>query len=75
MANVFIEARPKGHQQGTRIDDYVVEDHADHVLETFKTSMRRLIGRKSRDTIHSLLVFGISTIRKSPTTGEPLNKI
>ena len=37
MANVYIEARPKGRSEGSRIDDYVVEDHADHVLGTFKT--------------------------------------
>jgi hypothetical protein len=31
MAIVYVEARPKGHPAGARIDDYVVEDHADHV--------------------------------------------
>jgi hypothetical protein len=37
MATVYIEARPKGRPEGDPIDDYVVEDHADHVLATFKT--------------------------------------
>jgi hypothetical protein len=37
MATVFIEARPKGKPEGTPITNYVVEDHADHVLETCKT--------------------------------------
>ncbi|WP_029923264.1 hypothetical protein [Nevskia soli] len=37
MATVYIEARPKGRPQGERIDDYVVEDHADHVLHTSRT--------------------------------------
>jgi hypothetical protein len=37
MANVYIEARPKGRPDGSPIDDYVVEDHADHVLATFAT--------------------------------------
>jgi hypothetical protein len=37
MTNVYVEARPKARAEGTRIDDYVVEDHADHVLSTFKT--------------------------------------
>ena len=37
MANVYIEPRPKGRQEGALIDDYVVEDHADHALATFKT--------------------------------------
>ena len=37
MANVYIEARPKGRPDGSPIDDYVVEDHADHVLATLPT--------------------------------------
>jgi hypothetical protein len=37
MANVYVEARPKGRSEGTPIEDYVVEDHADHVLAAFKT--------------------------------------
>jgi hypothetical protein len=37
MANVYIEARPKGRPEGTPIQDYVVEDHANHVLKTFGT--------------------------------------
>jgi hypothetical protein len=37
VANVYIEPRPKGRQEGSPIDDYVVEDHADNVLKTVKT--------------------------------------
>ena len=37
MATVYVEARPKGRQEGTAIEDYVVEDHADHVLHTAST--------------------------------------
>jgi hypothetical protein len=37
MSNVYVEPRPKGRPEGTHIDDYVVEDHADHALATFKT--------------------------------------
>jgi hypothetical protein len=37
MATVYIEARPKGRPDGDPVTDYVVEDHADHVLQTFKT--------------------------------------
>ena len=29
MANVFVEARPKGRPEGSPIEGYVVEDHAD----------------------------------------------
>jgi len=32
MGNVYIEPRPKGRAEGTPIEDYVVEDHKDHVL-------------------------------------------
>jgi hypothetical protein len=37
MADVYVEARPKGRPEGSPIDDYVVETDADHVLGTFKT--------------------------------------
>ena len=38
MANVYIEARPEGSARGSPYrPDYVVEDHSDHVLATFKT--------------------------------------
>jgi hypothetical protein len=36
FACVYVEARPKGGREGTPIDDYVVEDDADHELATFK---------------------------------------
>jgi hypothetical protein len=47
MAIVYVEARPKGRQAGTPIDDYVVEDHADHVLYTSKTQEQAIIWAKS----------------------------
>ena len=37
MPNVYVEARPKGRLEGSPIEDFVVEDHADHALGTFKT--------------------------------------
>jgi hypothetical protein len=37
MAKVYIEARPKGRQQGSHIEDYVVEDYANHVLYATRT--------------------------------------
>ena len=37
MGTVYVEARRKGDPAGARIDDYAVEDHADHALATFKT--------------------------------------
>jgi hypothetical protein len=35
MPNVYIEVPPKGLPEGS--GDFVVEDHADHVLAAFKT--------------------------------------
>jgi hypothetical protein len=37
MANVYIETRPKGRTEGSAIEAYIVEDHADHPLATFET--------------------------------------
>jgi hypothetical protein len=37
MGTVYIEARPKGRPEGSPIEDYVVEDHADHVLAICQT--------------------------------------
>jgi hypothetical protein len=54
MANVYVEARPKGRQEGTAIDDYVVEDHADHVLHTAKTQQDAINWAKKEG--HSPLV-------------------
>jgi len=54
MANVYIEARPKGRPEGERIDDYVVEDHTDGVLAIFKTQHEAITWAKSKG--HSPLV-------------------
>jgi hypothetical protein len=56
MPNVFIEARPKGRPEPSPIEVYVVEDHADSVLKTFKPSTRRSSGRGSKVIILSSLV-------------------
>jgi hypothetical protein len=37
MVNVYIEARPKGRPENSPVEDFVVEDHADHVLHAAKT--------------------------------------
>jgi hypothetical protein len=54
MPSVFVEARPKGRPYGAPIDDYVVEDHADHALATFKTQGEAI--KWARDQGHSPLV-------------------
>jgi hypothetical protein len=37
MAVVYVEALPKGKSEDSPVTDYVVEDHADKVLATFRT--------------------------------------
>ncbi len=54
MANVYVEPRPKGRHEGSHIEDYVVEDHADHVLATFKTQQEGIDWAKKQG--HSPLV-------------------
>jgi hypothetical protein len=54
MASVFVEARPKGKAEGSPITDYVVEDHADHVLATFKTQREAIEwAKKNGHTPHA----------------------
>ncbi len=53
MAVVYVEARPKGRPEGSAITDYVVEDHADHSLATFKTQHEAIEwARKNGHTAH-----------------------
>ena len=42
MPNAYVEARRKGRPDGSANEDYVVEDHADHVLATFKTQQEAI---------------------------------
>lgn len=53
MANVFIEARPKGKPQGSPIAGYLVEDAADHILAIFDTQLDAIDwARKQGHTPH-----------------------
>jgi len=69
MANVYIEPRPKGRAEGSHIDDYVIEDHADHVLATFKTQHEAIDWAKQNGHSPHVARVAISTIRKKPITG------
>jgi hypothetical protein len=42
VANVYVEPRPKRRPPGEPITDYVVEDHADHVIGTFKDQQKAI---------------------------------
>jgi hypothetical protein len=37
MGHVYIEPRPKGRPDGSLIVDFVVQDHAEHMLHTART--------------------------------------
>jgi len=54
MPKVFVEPRPKDRPEGSAIEDYVVEDHADHVLATFKTQHEAIDWAKQNE--HTPLV-------------------
>ena len=45
----MIEARPKGRSEGTAIEGYVVEDHADSVLGSFQTQAEAIEWAKKRE--------------------------
>ncbi len=62
MANVYIEPRPKGRPEGSRIDDYSVEDHADNVLATFRTQEEAIEWAKKKG--HHPLVARVRNTRK-----------
>lgn len=48
MSNVYVEARPKGANEGTAVDDYVVEDHANSVLSTHRTQKEAIDWAKTQ---------------------------
>jgi tRNA(Arg) A34 adenosine deaminase TadA len=48
MANVYVEARPKGRREGTPIEDYVVEEQGDRVLKTFNTQAEAITWAKGQ---------------------------
>jgi hypothetical protein len=48
MANVYVEARPKGRSEGSHIEDYIVEEQGDRVLKTFKTQVEAIAWAKSQ---------------------------
>ena len=73
MANVYIEARPKGRQEGGPITDYVVEDHADGVLGTPR-SLKATTGildtmRSHLDILVAVVVIGLITEAMASAAG------
>ena len=48
MANVYIEALPKGHREGSPITGYVAESEHDHHLGSFRTQHEAIQWAKSQ---------------------------
>ncbi len=65
MANVYIEARPKGRPEGSAIEDYVVEDHANHELGLFKTQIEAIYLAKEEG--HAPLVARVRHLNDKKT--------
>jgi hypothetical protein len=66
MANVYVEARPKGRTEGEPITDYVLEDHADHPLGTFRTQAEAIAWAK-REGHHPLVARSPAPQRQEET--------
>lgn len=66
MANVYFEARPKGRPEGSAVQDYVVEDHANHGVGTFKTQKEAINSAKAKG--HAPLVARVRYLndKKNP---------
>jgi len=66
MANVFVEACPKGYREGTPITNFVVEDDAGSALGAFKTQREAIDWATSQG--HSPLVARVRDVndKKSP---------
>jgi hypothetical protein len=65
MANVYIEPRPKGRQEGEAIADYVVEDHAGDTLASFKTQEEAITWARGKG--HSPLVARVRHLNDKKT--------
>ena len=68
---MFAWKHVKGRPEGSFIEDFVVEDHADHGLGTFKTQKEAIDW--ARQNGHSPLVARVRHLndKKYPTIGAP----
>jgi hypothetical protein len=66
MTNVYVEPRPKGRHDGEPIQDYVVEDRADHVLFTSHTQREAIEWAKGEG--HSPLVARVRHLNDKKKT-------
>jgi hypothetical protein len=73
MAIVYVEARPKAYPEGSPINDYVIEDRADHVLVITNTQADAIAWARKMITPRTSLACGISMTRRCRTTGSGLS--
>ena len=66
MANVYVEACPKGYREGTPITNFVVEDDGGNALGAFKTQREAIDWARSKG--HLPLVARVRDVndKKSP---------
>ena len=66
MAVVYVEPHPKGRPGGSHIDNYVVEDHADHALAMFATQHEAIDwAKKNGHTPHVARVGHLNDKKKA----------
>jgi len=68
MPNVYVEPRPKGRPEGSDIEDFVVEDHADHILASFRTKQKSIDWAKGQG--HAPLVAPGPTSERQEEAGS-----
>jgi hypothetical protein len=71
MVNVYVEPRP-GRADGSPIEDYVVEDHAHHVIDTFKIQHDAIDWAKNQGRTPRVARVRRLNDKKKPTTGGRL---
>jgi hypothetical protein len=71
MANVYIEARPKGQPEGTVVVDYTIEDQAEHLLGSCGTQEEALDWARSRGHAPLVPVVRHLNDKKEPAHWRP----
>jgi hypothetical protein len=71
MANVYTEARPKGRQEGTSIENYVVEEQGDRVSRHSRPRQAITWAKSQGYSLHVARVQHLND-KKIPDHGRPV---
>jgi hypothetical protein len=66
MANVYVEACPKGYREGTPITNFVVEDSGGSALGAFKTQREAIDWARSKGHLPLVALVRDVNDKKSP---------